>query len=67
MTEVSQNNVHSIPEIGHALAKLKQLHSLATNGDFVVSEAKLTKGELEALIFHVQSTIGNFQMPDVPM
>lgn len=66
MTQVWRNEEHSMPTLMTALGKLKALRTQAANGDGIVA-GDLSVEEVDTIIDHIESTKGQFLMPDVPM
>jgi hypothetical protein len=65
MTEVSQNNFHSMSAVTKAVDKLKRLRARPDSPQ--TETDALTGADMDALIEHCDSTIGNVRLSDVPM
>lgn len=65
MTEVSQNNFHSMSAVTKAVDKLKRLRAQADGQQTLPGD--LTVADVDALIEHCDSTVGNIRLSDVPM
>lgn len=65
MTEVSQNNFHSLSAVTKAVDKLKRLRAGPERKQ--AGPDALSDADIDALIEHCDSTVGNIRLSDVPM